>query len=265
MYDVSLEEGTLDRLRHLGRVAAHIVSCGALGCAPSGTGDARPNPAPHSVYGTVTDVASGVPVEDVTVIVLSETEAPIAEAVSDTIGRFYLGTSGPGRYLVRFRHEAYRPMRGTVNVPQGQIVEVRARVRQNDDDPRATYSTRAFNTNRCNDWSEYRRLLGSGRSLLEWRWRLCDHSDTQYEVQMEFRNPHNEPIEFDYRVSGQRRMECSQVDHAIDPLSASLTGQLQLPADGRARHRGTQGLVNKDGYTSYVHLCVHNWKIMVRN
>ena len=141
MYDVDLEEGTLDRLHHLLRVAAPIVFCGALGCAPRGAGDARPNPAPHSVYGTVTDVVSGVPIEDVTVIVLSETEAPIAEAISDTMGRFYLGTSGPSRYLVRFRHEAYRPMRGTVNVSQGRIVEVRARMRQNDDDPRATFST----------------------------------------------------------------------------------------------------------------------------
>jgi len=247
-----------------GRLTTALLSV-TLGCAAAGPAGTRPDPAPHSIYGAVTDVVSGIPIEGATVIVLSETEAPTSETVSDSMGRFSVGTPGPGRYLVRFNHAAYRPMRGTVSVPQNQIVEVRARVRQNDDDPRAEYSTRAFNTNRCADWSDARRVLGSGQTIVEWQWRLCDHSDTQYEVELQFRNPHSSPISFDYRVSGQRRMECSQVDHDIDPLSASLVGQLELTADERARHRGREGLVNKDDYTSFVHLCVSNWKIVVRN
>lgn len=248
-------------MTHTGRPLTIAFLSVTLACAATGSGTRGPDPAPHSIYGTLTDVVSGVPIEGATVSVLSDTETPIAETVSDTMGRFSVGTTGPGRYLLRFNHVAYRPMRGVVTVPQNQIVEVRASVRQSDDDPQATYYTRRFNTNRCTDWSDYHRILGSSRTLVEWQWRLCDHSDRQYEVELQFRNPNSDPISFDYRMSGQRRMECSQVNHEIDPLSASLAGTLQIHTDGRARHRGRQGLVDKDDYTSYVHLCVMNWRL----
>ena len=243
-----------------GTSAILVITIAVSGCASTGAGDSRPTPTAHMVYGMVMDAAAGAAITGAHVEVLTASEAPVATTSTDSLGRFTVGTPRAAQYIVRFRHEAYVPMRTSIIVPDNQIVEVRAKLRASREDSlRSSVRVREFGTNRCTDWSNYNRVRGIGQTTVEWRWRLCDDSDDEYEVQVEFRNPRNDTIEFRYRGSGQPSIECAGLEHSDDYLSANLFGQLTLGPDARGRHRGRRGVAAKNEYTSFI-LCVYDWR-----
>ena len=124
---------------------------------------------------------------------------------------------------------------------------------------RASVRIREFGKGGCAEWSDYDWMMGRARPLIAWRWRLCDYSDDQYDIRVEFRNPTDRNIEFAYRFASVPA-PCDNIDAAVDRLSMSLSGQVSLRPEERKRHRGRRGLVDKDHWTGYFNLCVYNWR-----
>jgi hypothetical protein len=214
------------------------------------------------VYGTVRDVETGNRLPGVRVQLVGDDEQVLADTTTDDAGRYILQAPNPGPYRVQVELPGYPSTRTTVQVLERQVVEVRWHLAHNA--PQQTsLEVHAFGTSGCDEWSDRERLSGSVGSLLEWRWRLCDSSDEQYEIQIEMHNATDQDVEFSYRAA-TIPASCNGIDPRTDRLSDVLRGQMRLRPGARGWHRGRRGLINKDPWKDYFYLCIFDWRTVPR-
>jgi Carboxypeptidase regulatory-like domain len=241
------------------RIGCLLACFGCLSCAgATGASSRGARPAAHAVYGTVRDAVTGAAVAGAIVELTGDNPQALYDT-TDQQGRFLIQAPGPGHYALLVRPTEQRPLRTSVTVPERQTVEVRAMLQPAEGTYSGSVRIHEFATSGCAPWSDDQQMTRAGGPMIAWRWRLCDYSDDEYDIRLEFRNLESTTIEFSYRVASVRA-PCDNIDAAVDPLSTRLRGEATIRSQERKTHRGPRGLVNKDRWSGYFELCVYEWR-----